>query len=1116
MNKQIIRPARSSVILIVTFTLLLYACEPPVPKRFSQLSPDITGITFINRLTPTPELNIFNYLYFYDGGGVAAGDLNGDDLPELFFTSNQEENKIYLNKGNFEFEDVTDIAIGTSEDEWTTGVSFVDINSDGKLDIYVCNVGGYLNLKGTNRLYINKGNNEQGIPVFEEKAGEYSLDLMGFGTQAAFFDYDLDGDLDMYMMNHSVHSAGTFDYSTIRQKPHPLAGDKLMRNDGGRFVDVTEHSGIYSSALGYGLGIGISDLNQDGYPDVYIGNDFHEDDYLYINNGDGTFTESLEEMIQHTSRSSMGNDLVDINNDGLVDIFSLDMLPEDYEKLKATAGEDTYQIYESKRRYGYKHQFSRNTLQLNRGRGKFSEIGLMAGVYATDWSWAALGADFDHDGHMDLFVSNGIRGRSNDLDYYEYITQDAIQNRLKGKLTEQDVTLSNRMPVIKIPNYIFKNDGSLIFENVSNSWGLDQETFSNGAAYADLDLDGDLDIIINNVDQEASIFRNNTVEAFPNANYLKIKLVGPKDNRLGVGTKIEIPLGADSIIFRELYPVRGYQSSVEYTLHVGLDTMQVIPELTVKWPDGKSETLMGVTANQTVTIYYHNALAQTIETMLTASVESPFTEITRQLAIPYKHEENSFVEYTREPLIPHMISKEGPAIAVGDVNGDGLDDFYAGGAKRQAGKLFIQQHNGSFIEKESFAFQEDYIQEDVDATFGDFDNDSDLDLIVVSGGNEYYGHSDYMLPRLYLNDGSGHFLRSRERLPDLYITGSVVAKGDVDNDGDIDLFVGARAIPLNYGKPPTSYLLVNENGSFKIDTTAYGKSFTNLGMVTDAEWADMNKDGKIDLVVASEWSPLRLVYNLQKKGGTSVVELPNSTGLWNAVTLSDLDNDGFPDIIAGNLGLNSKFRAFPSEPLRMYVNDFDRNGIAEQIITYIDHKGEERLFATKDELATQLNYINERFESYKSFGETSLHDVIDRKLLSSADKYEVDELRSSLFYNKKDHFAKEPMPVTSQFAPMRDFFIYDLDNDHYSDIIGAGNFYEAAIQRGRYDASFGNVLLNRGDRGLQEVSNSKLNWFLEGEIRKIKKIRLGDKDILVVAANNAPLRFFLIEPFGRR
>src|SRR6266550_3369243 len=646
--------------LLPAVFLTISACRSGAEQRFQLLDPHATGIGFVNELHPTPALNIFTYLYYYDGGGVAAGDLNRDGLPDLYFTSNQGRNRLYINRGDFRFEDVTDRAFETQPNFWSTGVVLVDINGDGLLDIYVSNVGGYPPFTGHNQLFINQGSDRQGVPRFEERAAAYGLDLVGLSTQAVFFDCDGDGDLDLYMMNHSLHAFGTFTDTTLRRTRHPLAGDRLFRNTGGRFTEITDQAGIYSSALGYGLGIGVGDLNEDGHADIYVGNDFHEDDYLYLNNGDCTFTESLGKMIRHTSYSSMGNDLVDINNDGLIDIISLDMLPEEYEDSKTSVIDDPPEIADLKHSYGYKDQVSRNTLQLNRGHGTFSEIGLLAGVSATDWSWAALGADFDNDGHTDIFITNGIYRRTNDLDYTHYISQTDVQRRLRGQLTEADLKLADHAPSVRKPDYMYRNRGTLFFEDVSEQWGFNQRTFSSGAAYVDLDDDGDLDLVTNNVNEPASVYRNLTREKFPEgSNYLKVKFNGPKGNTFGIGARITIPRGDNNVIMRELYPVRGFQSSVEPVLHVGLDSLAVIPELHVRWPNGKEQTLRNIPTAQTLTIDYRDAGAPAKATPAPAAV-SLFEEVTSRLNISYKHEENSFNEFNREALMPHMVSREGP------------------------------------------------------------------------------------------------------------------------------------------------------------------------------------------------------------------------------------------------------------------------------------------------------------------------------------------------------------------------------------------------------------------------------------------------------------------------
>lgn len=1103
---MIFETSNKCIILLLSISVLILSSCSSSDKRFELMDSSHTGIDFMNNLEQTPELNIFNYLYFYDGAGVAAGDFTGNGLPDLYFASNQGENKLYLNEGEFKFRDITDQAFNISTSDWSTGVTIVDLNDNGLLDIYVSNVGGYLELDGSNQLFINKGINEEGIPQFEEKAEEYGLDFKGLATQAVFFDYDLDGDLDMYLMNHSLHSFDTFVESTLREESHPIAGDRLLRNDGGTFTDVTEDAGIYNSALGYGLGIAITDFNQNGYPDIYIGNDFHEDDYLYLNNGDGTFTESLEKMINHTSYSSMGNDVVDINNNGLVDIFSLDMLPDNYEMRQSAAEDDPLDIYNMKQSYGYKHKFSRNTLQLNRGNGMFSEIGKLAGVHATDWSWAALGADFNNSGYVDLFVSNGIKRRTNDLDYINFISDDEIQNRLRGTIDEDVLKLAEKAPSVKIPNYMFTNGGSLKFDNVSEEWGINEPTFSSGAIYVDLNNDGDLDLVVNNVNQKASVYRNLTREKFSQANYLKLKFEGPEGNRFGIGTKVSIPLEENEIIIRELFLSRGFQSSVEPILHIGLNSLDIIPELHVKWPNGNTEILKDVRANQQLTINYETS-SPPQESLSETRNQKLFKEITADVQVNYEHEENSFIEFNREALIPHMVSREGPALAIGDVNSNGLDDFYVGGARRQNGSLYLQREDGTFVEENIPDFEVDNPAEDVDAHFADFTGNGLLDLIVVSGGNEYTGMSEYMLPRLYINDGEGNFKRDKERIPDIFLTGSVAAVTDVNGNGLQDIFIGARTIPWRYGEKPTSYLLLNQGeGYFEVDKSEFGILFSDLGLVTDAKWADMNNDGFLDLIVASEWSDIKIIHNSDK----TITNIHNSSGIWNTVSVADLNNNGRVDILAGNLGLNSKFKASDNYPIRMYVNDFDGNGSIEQIVTYVDEEGEERLFARKDELGEQMPYIHERFESYTEFANASLGEVIDQDKLDNAIQYSVTDLSSSVFYSEEDGFRRKSLPLTSQFSTIQNFLVVDVNGDGIEDVINVGNFFDANIQRGRYDAHYGEVLLNNGSGLLTHLPNHEIDWYLEGQIRNMDLIKIGNQNTIVTAENNGSLRFFRI------
>lgn len=1088
--------------------LVLGSCSNEKPEPlFEMLSSETTGITFSNNLEETPQLNIFSYLYFYNGGGVAVGDLNGDGLADLYFTSNMEDNKLYLNKGEFKFFDITEQSNVQGKKGWTTGVTIADVNGDGKLDLYVSQLGDYKNIRGRNQLYINKGNNENGIPVFEDEAKTYGLDLVGFSTQAAFFDYDLDGDLDMFMMNHSVHSNGTYGKSSLRSETHPLAGDKLLKNEEGKFIDVTEEAGIYSSVLGYGLGITISDINWDGYPDIYVGNDFHENDYLYYNNGDGTFTEKLESAINHTSKYSMGNDIADINNDGLVDIISLDMLPEDPAKLRTSAGEDPYDVYSFKLSYGYNHQYARNTLQLNLGNENFSDIAYFSGIEATDWSWSSLLADFDLDGFKDVFIANGIKRRMNDLDYINYISNEAIQHRLEGDLTDEDLKLVEKMPVVKIPNYGYKNNGDLTFTNMSEIWGLNQESFSNGAAYADLDNDGDLDLISNNVDQEAFIYRNNAISPKNQKNnFIKIRPKGKDLNTQGVGLKVVIPF-QDQKIVQEHFPTRGYLSAMSDDLIIGLGNRERIDSLILIWPDHSFQVLKNLKANQIIDVDRSNASG--VWNFENKKVPY-FEDVTEQVALSYKHEENKFIEFNREQLIPHMASTEGPKIAVGDVNGDGKEDFFVGGAKHQPGFLFIQSSSG-FNKSEQGSLKTDSLHEDTGAIFLDVDNDSDLDLIVVSAGNEFQSKDKALKPRLYKNDGSGNFFKDEKAVPEIFLNASCIKSVDLNQDGFHDLFIGGRVLPWNYGKAPSSYILINDGkGNFIDQTDSVAPDLHQIGMVKDAHWFDFDQDGLQDLILAGEWMPITIFLNkdgVLKK--TQIKGLENSDGWWNTLAIADVNKDGKPDIVAGNLGQNSLLKASKTEPLSMFVKDFNEDGKTDQLV-YFYRNGKENLFPIKDELGKQMVEIKTRYVKYADFAQSSHTDIFPKEQLKGADKLLVNELRSGTFINKGNlEFEFVPFPVQAQLSPIQAFHVFDYNRDGFIDIFSAGNFHEVNVRRGRYDADHGTLLKNDGKGSFKTVDHLTSGLKLKGQVRDIKKIIFNGEEAWLLAKNNEPIQMLV-------
>jgi hypothetical protein len=1100
---------RKSVLYLIVVAIIS-SCTNTTDKKFRLVKSSESGITFKNELKPTVEFNIFNYMYFYNGGGVATGDLNNDGLVDIYFTANQGTNKLYLNKGNFKFEDITEASGAQGLNGWAAGVTMADINSDGKLDIYVSYLGDYLIYKGRNLLLINEGNDANGIPKFTDRSVEYGLDLVGFSTQAAFFDYDLDGDLDMFMLNHSLHQNGTFGKSDLRYETHPLAGDKLMRNDGNRFTDVTKGSGIYSSVIGYGLGVVVSDVNLDGFPDIYVGNDFHENDYLYVNQGNGTFKESLEKSMQHTSNFSMGCDFTDFNNDAFPDLISMDMLPYDPKILKASAAEDTYEIRDFKLHFGYGYQFARNTLQLNQHDGTFSEIGIFAGVYATDWSWSALGADFDLDGFKDIFIANGIERRSNDLDYINFITIDSVQARLNFDLKEREMEYYKKMPQIKIPNFLFINNRDSTFTNKAMDWGLEQSSYSHGAAYADFDNDGDLDLVTNNAVDEAFLYENLflTKDVKPENGFIQISLKGKAGNLQGIGAKA-ILYNKGTVQMLECTATKGFQSAVDTRMTFGIGKESSIDSLIIVWPDKTYQLLKSVQGNQKIEVDQNKA-SGSFDYSRFHTEKQIFKNATNQLGITYRHKENDFVEFSREALIPHMVSREGPACVIDDVNNDGLDDIFFGNGKWVAPSLYLQQKSGGFKEQPNKLFAADSTYEEVDAAFFDADLDGDKDLFIVSGGNEWFNNSEFMQPRLFLNDGEGNF--SVRKKIDLFLTGSVVRPVDFDKDGDIDVFVGARAIPWKYGIKPDSYLLLNDGkGNFSKAPENATKPLKQLGFVKDAQWVDIDKDGDQDLAVAAEWSAITFLIN--DKGALNTLSesasgLENSHGWWNTVSVQDFDGDGDSDFIFGNLGLNSKLKASIKEPVNLLVCDFDKNGTVDQILTHFIN-GKEYPFYTRDELTKQLPYLKKKYLSYQKFAEASLSDIFSDEELAACEKLSVQTFGHVYVENLGNNkFKIRPLPKATQFSTLNAITTGDFNADGKLDAIVAGNFYPINVQMGRYDASYGSLLLGDGLGNFKALPPIQSGISVSGETRSLRKLKMGDKELILAIRNNNTVEAF--------
>ncbi|HJQ55137.1 MAG TPA: VCBS repeat-containing protein [Gemmatimonadaceae bacterium] len=1085
---------------------------PPVDGHlFTLLPSSYTGVRFRNTLEDSPDFNVFTYRNFYNGGGVAIGDLNGDGLPEVMLTSNQHGSHLFLNKGSFRFQEITNEAGVAGKQSWLTGVTFADVNGDGKLDIYVCYSGTSAGSARANELYINQGV-RNGIPTFTEMARDYGVADEGYGTQAAFLDYDRDGLLDLFLVNNSYRPANSFGLRNTRNTRHPLGGQKLFHNDGnGHFTDVSAKAGIYGAEIAFGLGVVVSDVNRDGWPDIYVSNDFFERDYLYINNHDGSFDERLDKEMPYISNFSMGLDIADVNNDGWPDIYTTDMLPEDEYRLRTTASFSDWDASQAAVRAGFHHQIMRNMLQLNNGNGTFSDIGQMAGVARTDWSWSALAADFDLDGFKDIYVSNGIAKDVTSQDYVKYLadprTMTAVASSAKGKHVDFK-PLIDAMTSTKLAHYAFRNNGNLTFTNATQSWGLTTRSFGSGAAYADLDGDGALDLVVNNVDDQAFVYRNNARSLDPANHYLQLKLEGDARNPFGVGARVTVQAGADTL-YQEESPTRGFQSSVDYVLTFGLGKIDTVQSVVVDWPDGRVSKQAKVPSNQRLVVRQAEAKKPAIERI--TPVKRILADITDRVRLPFVHRENEYVDFRREPLMPRMLSIEGPALAVADVNRDGLDDVFFGGAKGQPSVLLVQKEDGSFVPTNEKVFAGDSLSEDVGAVFFDANRDGYPDLYVVTGGNEYSEAATALVDRLYVNDGKGNFHKLENALPPLAQSGSRVAAADYDGDGAIDLFVGARSVPGRYGVDPQSALLKNDGkGHFTDVTDRVAPGLSHVGMVTDAVWSDIDGDGKVDLVVVGEWMPITIFHNAGngRLAKASVRGLDSTNGWWNRIIAGDFNGDHKVDFIVGNLGLNTRLHATPAEPLTMYLKDFAHDGFLQPILSYYNH-GVAYPWLLRDDLLRAIPSLGERYPDYKSYARQTMADVFPQKELEGAVVRNAYTFATSLVRNNGDgSFVVTPLAAEAQIFPVYAIIAGDFEGNGKNDLLLAGNFSGVKPELGTMTAGFGVLMRNDGKGRFSPVRESESRFGVPGEARAIERVRTRDGAIYIVARDNdRPLVF---------
>ncbi|MFM9838217.1 MAG: VCBS repeat-containing protein [Cyclobacteriaceae bacterium] len=1090
-------------LLFLLPAFVLCNCGNKPEQLFQLVEPVSSCIQFSNDLIYTDTLTVLDFEYLYNGAGVGIGDINNDGLQDIYFSGNMTSGKLYLNKGNWKFEDITTQA-GLATSVWVNGVTMVDINRDGFKDIYLCVAGTRHTpaAKKKNLLFINNGNS-----TFTESASTYGLQGTGHNIQSTFFDYDKDGDLDVYLLRNAF-----VDYSRNRARPKSVKGessttDQLYRNNGDNtFTDVSNEAGILIE--GFGLGVQVCDINDDGWPDVYVSNDFITNDLLYINNHDGTFSNKASQYFKHATYNAMGNDVADINNDGLVDVVELDMLPEDNLRWKVTIMGNNYDEFENGLKFGYEPQYVRNTLQLNSGNGTFSEIGYLAGIEATDWSWSPLLADYDNDGLKDLFITNGYRQDITNLDFIKFSERTLRMGTVEGNKKER-VEMLKKIPGIQVHNYMYKNNGDLTFSDQSKSWGLSEPSFSNGAVYADLDNDGDLDLVINNIDAPATLYKNTKSNSEnKTSNFLRISFDGPPLNHEGFGAKVYLR-NAGKLQYQYFSPFRGFLSTVEPYLHFGLNNATNVDSLEVVWPDGKYELLKNVNANQVLTLKYTSASHRKEEKKLEAPLL--FAEASKELGLDYKHQENDFVDFKVQPLLPHMHSKNGPGIAVTDVNGDGLEDFYVGGATNQSGALFIQEANGKF--KKSTFSKTATLTDDMGVLFFDVDNDGDADMYIASGGCEQTKNSSAYQDHLYLNDGKGKFENTPNALPEIFQSGSSVVAADYDRDGDLDLFVGGRIIPAEYPMPVDSYILRNDtqNNSCKFTdvTKEIAPSFLKLGLVTSTLWTDVDNDGWLDLLIVGEFMPITCYKNNNGKSFTSFGKdsFTHTTGWWNSLTAGDFDNDGDTDYIAGNVGLNTRYKANEKEPLCIYASDYDKNGSIDPVMSlYI--QGEKQVAHSWDDMVKQMNPIRARFRTYQPYAEATFEKSFTKTELESAYKVCSEWFQSSYIENVGGgKFSVKALPVQVQFSPVYGMVAGDYNADGNLDVLMVGNSYSTEVSTGRYDASIGLYLQGDGKGNFTSVNVTKSGFMVDKDVKGLAKLILHDgRELILAGVNNDQLK----------